>query len=333
MPAMPPARHGKDAMTPLAELATRRRLSTAILLLLPVVFFSWAYWPTFLDLANAWSTNPQYSHGYLVPLFALYLLYLRRDRLDLSAWTPSWWGLPLLALGLSLRLFGAFFYFVGLDGLSVVPTLAGICLLLGGQSAWRWAWPSILFAGFAIPMPYRLASALSGPLQRLATLVSTFVMQTIGLPALAEGNVILLDEYQIGIVEACSGLNMMVVFFALSTAVALLIQRPLLDRMLILASAAPIAVASNIARITITGILYRTTSSEAANAFFHDLAGWLMMPLALVMLWIELLVLERLFLPVTETGKAPRPQTPATREAARGSGSVPRSDRNKHRPL
>src|SRR5262249_56384836 len=90
----------------------------------------------------------------------------------------------------------------------------------GGWSSCRWALPAVAFLAFMIPLPYRLEVMVADPLQRLATTTSTFALQTLGLPALAEGKVILLNEVKIGIVEACSGLRMMMIFFAISTAVA-----------------------------------------------------------------------------------------------------------------
>ena len=184
--------------------------------------------------------------------------------------------------------------------------MAGLCLLLGGWAAWRWAWPAILFLGFMVPLPDRVASSLSEPLQGLATVCSTFVMQVLGLPALAEGNVILLNDHQIGIVEACNGLRMLMVFFALAVGVALVARRPLLDRLVLVLSAVPIALASNIVRITVTGILYDKVNSETAHVFFHDVAGYLMMPLALAMLGIELKLLSYLFLEVPADTRVPR---------------------------
>jgi exosortase len=267
------------------------------LVVIPFAALLWAYWPTLLDLARVWQHNPQYSHGYLVPVFAVALLWLRRDRLDVLTVRPNLtMGLCLLLLGVGLRLISAAYSYIWFDPISIIPCVAGLCLLLGGWGAWRWAWPSILFLGFMVPLPFRFDTMLSGPLQRLATIVSTFVMQMLGLPALAEGNVILVNDHQIGIVEACSGLRMLVVFFALSTALVLAIKRPWLDKCILLASAAPIALACNILRITLTGVLYETTNSEAANAFFHDAAGWLMMPLALCMLWLEMKLLGALFI-------------------------------------
>jgi exosortase len=300
-----------------------RAFLPAVLLLCPVLGLAWAFGNTFVDLQRTWGTNPQYSHGYLVPVFALYLLWTRRDRLDRAALRPGWLGLPVLALGLGLRLYGSYFFYTWLEMVALIPCIAGLALTLGGRAAWRWTWPAVLFLAFMIPLPYRVATAMSGPLQRLATVTSTFVMQTCGLPALAEGNVILLNDAEIGIVEACSGLRMLVVFFALATAVALVARRPLLDRLIVLASAVPIALAANIARITATGALHEFTDSATANAFFHDVAGWFMMPLALLMLGLELKLLAALMpvVPVerfrpTRQPVARRPAAPRQRQSA-----------------
>ena len=251
---------------------------------------------------------------------------------------PSLSGLALIAFGLGLRLYGTYAFFVSLDAISFLPVVAGLVLLLGGFSAWRWAWPAVLFLGFMIPLPYFAAVAMSGPLQRLATVTSTFVMQTFGLPALAEGNVILLNEHRIGIVEACSGLRMLVVFFALSTAVVLVSRRHWIDRCLILASAIPIALISNIFRVTTTGVMYNLGYSELAGHFFHDVAGYLMMPIGMGLLWVELAILARLFIdPAPPRRPGPRRRSvaaaprrgppcqavPSGRQEARAAGRRP----------
>jgi exosortase len=314
-----------------------------LLLALPAACLLWCYWPTFLDLAQTWNDNPQYSHGFLVPLFAAGLLWARRGRLDPEEVRPNLFlGLPLLLLGIGLRLLGAYYYYAWLEPVSLLPVLAGLCLLIGGWEAWRWAWPAILFLAFMVPLPYRLEIALSGPLQALATTVSTFLMQVLGLPALAEGTVIHLREKPINIVEACSGLRMLMVFFALSTAVALLSKRPLLDRLILVASAVPIALASNILRVTVTGILHETTSSEFADRFFHDVAGWLMMPLGLGMLGIEVWLLERLLVEGPQTARAGnvapapvaarRPATATNLPPARPSAGPARAVRARQAP-
>jgi exosortase len=280
---------------------TSRTISVSTRSFVPVLLvsgcFLWAFGSTLEELAHVWRTNDQYSHGFLVPGFALVLLWLRRGQLDRSAARPGLViGTLLLALGLGMRLAGVYWYYLWLDTLAIVPCVTGLCWLLGGWAAWRWAWPAILYLIFMIPLPYRLSTALSAPLQSLATTVGTFVMQTIGLPALSEGNVIVLNEARLNVVEACSGLRMLVVFVALSTAMAVLTRRPLLDKLLLFVSAIPIAIVSNILRITMTGILHETTNSETANAFFHDLGGWVMMPMGLLFLALEVKLLSHLLI-------------------------------------
>jgi exosortase len=280
---------------------TTRVPTPSFAVVLPVLLvcgcFLWAFASTLTDLVHIWRTNDQYSHGFLVPGFALILLWLRRDRLDRSAARPGLiLGLLLLALGFGMRMAGVYRYYLWLDALAIVPCAAGVCWLLGGLAAWRWAWPAILYLVFMIQLPYQVSTALSAPLQSLATTVGTFLMQTIGLPALSEGNVIVLNEARLNVVEACSGLRMLVVFVALSAAMALLTRRPLLDKFILLVSAIPIAVVSNILRITATGILHEYMSSETANVFFHDVGGWLMMPLGLLFLALEVKILSHLFI-------------------------------------
>jgi exosortase len=265
----------------------------------------WASWPTLLTLARCWASDPQYSHGFVVPVFSLLVLWLRRGSFPAGPLRASWWAVPLLLLAAGLRLSGAVLFFNWLDGFSLLLSLAGLVLLLGGVPALRWSWPGLALLLFLLPLPWQVDILLAGPLRRLATLGSTFALQTLGLPALAEGNVIVIDDIKIGVVEACSGLGMLMTFFALSTAVALVVQRPLLDRSVVLLSAIPVGLLLNVARITVTALLYRWAGADVAKAIFHDVAGWVMMPLALAVLWLELCFLDRLYRPVAGTRPAP----------------------------
>lgn len=265
-------------------------------LILAVVAVLWAYWTTLAEIAWSWNNDPRYSHGYLVPGFALYLLWLRRDRIADEPLRPSAWGLALLLGAVALRLLGTWFHYPYVDQVSILPCLLGLFALAGGRRALDWSWPALAFLAFMVPLPHSLSVALSLPMQSFATTVSTFCLQVLGRPALAEGNVILLNDVELGIVEACSGLRMLVVFFALSTGVAMLIRKPLWERLLIAASAVPIALAANVLRITITGVCYDLLGNNVGGHLFHDVAGWLMMPLGLAFLGLELLVLRKLLI-------------------------------------
>jgi exosortase len=272
-------------------------------------------------MAHRWSHDPQYSHGYLVPLFAIVLLYLRRDRCVGIAPCVSFWGFALLGLGVLVRFVSDYIYLDWLDSASILPCLAGLTLLLGGKAALLWAWPAIAFLAFMIPLPFTLEIAMAHPLQHMATVASTYALQTLGLPALSEGNVIMINDTRIGVVEACSGLSMLVIFFALSTAFTFVVDRPLWQKLLLVASAFPIALIANITRITVTGVMHETVGHKAADLVFHDLAGWLMMPFALVILWLELTALRRLIVSVEVADRAQFSPLGVPNRSAPGKGS------------
>jgi exosortase len=256
---------------------------------------AYAFWPTLARLYSKWIADPQYSHGLLVPLFAAGLLWTKRDRFPASARPAPLPGLALLALAVAGRVLGGVIYFEWLEAFSLLPFLAGLLLIFGGYSVVKWAGPAVAFLFFMIPMPYRVEIQLGAPLQRAATIASTYVLQTLGQPALADGNTILIKEFKLGIVEACSGLRMLVTFVTFSTAVCMVVQKPASDKLLILLSAIPIALVVNITRIVVTGWMYLHVDGQTAHLFFHDLAGWFMMPMALGLLWVELWVLRHLF--------------------------------------
>lgn len=292
-------------------LSWRRLLLPAVL----GVVLLWAFAPTLGELAHRWSEDPQYSHGYLVPAFAIVLLWMRRERLAGITAVPSWWGLLLLGLGVALRFAGDYAYLDWLDAFALLPCITGLTLLMGGRAALRWAWPAIAFLGFMIPLPFTLEVALAHPLQRVATIASTYALQTLGFPALAAGNTIAINETRLGVVEACSGLSMLVIFFALSTAFSVLAPGPLWQKLVLAASAVPIALIANITRITVTGVMHETVGHKAANLVFHDLAGWLMMPFALAILWLELKALGHLIVEVSASTPAVSPVASALRPA------------------
>jgi exosortase len=260
----------------------------------------WAYAPTLATLAQTWSAKPEYSHGYLVPIFAGILLFLRAEsakdvRLGLFAL-----GAPILALAVVLRVVGAWRNFDFAEAVSFVGVLTGLVALFTGWRGLRWMWPALAFLLFMVPLPNALETTLAGTLQRIATIASNYTLQTLGYPAYAEGNVITLNASQLGVAEACSGLSMLMIFLALSTAVAIVIQRPLLDRLIVLASAVPVAIIANVTRIVATGILYESAGKYWGDLVFHDLAGWLMMPLALALLGIELWLINLVLVPIPE---------------------------------
>jgi exosortase len=284
----------------------------------------WSYWPTLGELADRWAHDPQYSHGYLVPLFSLYLIWRKRRELAKFSAQSSWWGVGFIVFGMAIRLAGAYIFLPWLDAVSLIPTLTGLCLLFGSWPALRCCWPAIAFLAFMLPLPHRFQTALAQPLQQIATLASVYLLETCGLPAVSRGNIILINDTRIMVVEACNGLSMLVTFVALSAAVALLIRRGWIERIVILGSAIPIALVANILRITVSALLTETAGAQTAGVFFHDLAGWLMMPLGLALLGLVLYGLRRLL--VEDQSNEPTTVPGAQQLAAASESEKPRNE-------
>ncbi len=310
----------------------RRRLSPwggAVALLAAAL--AWAYWPTLVGMVERWAGDPQYSHGYVVPLFAAVVLWSRRHLLRGRPVCPSAWGLALLAAAALVRLAGTYFYLTWLENVSLLPALAGLCVLAGGRAALRWAWPAVAFLLFMLPLPFGAENLLAEPLRHLATACSVYALQTAGLPAVAEGTVIVIDDLRVGVAEACSGLGMLFTFFALSTAVAFVIERSRWQKAVIFLSAVPVGVAMNVARVAVTALLFRA-GGPLSPAAFHDLAGWLMMPAALALLLLELRFLGALFVEPERTGPVPVPRPAPPRANPQPPATTPRPQAAAGRP-
>jgi exosortase len=277
----------------------KRLLFPAFALAGILLVFLWAYWSTLALLAETWVLDPNYSQGFLIPVIALGILIHRCRGAQLLSARLEPWGLALVALATVMRLLGAYFYVLPLDQLSLLPLLGGLCLLLGGLPLFERAWPAIAFLLFMIPIPRTLGgSTLIAGLQEVGTTASTFVLQTLGVTAYQEGNVIHLKEAELGVIEACSGLRMLMVFCALAAAVAILLPYGWKRRLILCLSAVPLALACNILRITVAGLASDCLGSEMGHFIFHDLAGWLMVPLAFALLGAEIWLLAKLFRPV-----------------------------------
>ena len=285
-------RHGAP-LEPAEEQATWAILGGFSLLLVA------AYWNMLARTAAYWSDD-LYSHGYVVPIIAAYLFWMRRKRLTSIESPERWIGLGILAASLSVRLIASYFDMAPLDRLSFVGALIGLFQLVGGMGLLRWAgWP-VVFLLFMFPLPSKLEITLLSGLQRLAAICSCWTLQTLGVPAVRDGSRIIIDELTLGVVDACSGLRMLSIFCALAVAMALMIDRPWWDRFIILLSAIPIALIANIIRITITALLFMQfgQENETLNHIIHDWAGFAMMPIGLGILWIEMQLLTRITVPI-----------------------------------
>ena len=270
-----------------------------------LVAFLWTYWDTLFHIVRVWATTPDYGHGFFVPIFSAFLLWQRQEMVNPWPTKGTWWGIPFFLVFVFFRWLNLFLNYER-DINSLFPFLIGMTLILGGWRALRWAWPSILFLIFMVPLPDSLAKALGGKLQRIATVMSLYVLQTVGVPAIPLGQqstVIQLSapNNKLDVEQACSGLKMMTVFFAICVGFSLLVQMPLWKKAVVIVSAVPIAIISNVARIVLTGMLMEWVSGDLAR-FIHDHAGWWMMILAMLLIWGEMALLAALLVETPAEG-------------------------------
>jgi exosortase len=269
----------------------------AVLTLLIVTM--WSYWPTTAELLKEWQRNEDYSAGQLVPLVAIFFVWVRRRNLRECVIQSCWWGgIALLILAQTARLYGLLFMFESAQRYSLILTVAGLVLLVAGWQVFRRVFWILLFLLLMVPLPGRIHNMISGPLQRLATSGSVFILEVF-LPRVShQGNVVMLSpNTPMAVAEACSGLRMLTAFIIVAGFIAYMVKRAPWQKAALLASSIPVAVMCNIIRIVVTAILMLMVSTEVGEKFFHDFAGLVMMPAAVLLLFAELWFMNRLVLP------------------------------------
>jgi len=263
-----------------------------------VVALIWGYWNMLTYTSTFWD-NALYSHGWIIPLFCGYLFWQRRQKLVKASALEHWIGLVIVVVSLLLRLYASEYDMNPLDRLTFVGALLGVTQLVGGTAMLRWAGPPLAFVVFMFPLPSVLEQSVSWSLQRVAAISSTWTLQLLGIPALREGSKIAIDQLDLDVADACSGLRMGTIFGAMSVALAMMINRPWWDRFAILVSAIPVALFTNVIRITATALLYLAfPENEAIKHYIHDWAGFAMMPIAMGILWLELQLLNKITVPI-----------------------------------
>lgn len=266
-----------------------------------------SYAPNFRDLMGKWDADPNYSHGYLVVPIALAIAWQRRGDLRPERLAPRWQGWAALLAVLAARVWLFERNEIWTESATIPLAAASLALALGGWHLLRWAAPALAFLFFMLPLPGSVSIRLGGPLQELATWGSTGLLQLLGLPVLAEGNVILVGVHRLEVERACNGLSMIMAFVTLIAATTILSRsRPRWERVVLVLSTIPIALVSNILRIALTAWAYYQFGPDrvvfpgwfpllkgwTVDRFAHDTAGWAMMPIALALAMLELKVMS-----------------------------------------
>lgn len=250
--------------------------------------------PVYPSLVDTWLNHGDNSHGILVPFISLYFIWQKRDRVKLAKVSSSNWGAIILVISMTLYLLGFASGTVVLSRFMIVSSLIGLLLFtLGKEVVTVLAFP-LLFLFFMIPVPVALQSALAFPLQLSATKISYLFIHALSIPVHQEGNMLYFAETQLEVAEACSGIRSIAAFTVLSVLFAYLLDKGWVRRIVLLASAIPLALCTNIARITGTGILAHFYGSRVASGFLHEFSGIAVFGLGFVLLLCEFIALNKI---------------------------------------
>ncbi|GAC1416745.1 MAG: exosortase [Acidobacteriaceae bacterium] len=239
-----------------------------------------------IKLVRDWYEIPDFSHGFLIPFFAAFLLWDKRDEIARVPRQQSWAGLSLVVLGLLELLVGIFGADLFLQRTSFVLLVAGLIWTLVGRPMLRTVKFPLLVLLLAIPLPTVIYNQITFPLQLLASRFASDLLPLAGVPVLREGNVIQLPIMSLEVAEACSGIRSLMSLFTVAVIYGYFLERGTLRRVLLALAALPIAVAANVTRIFGTGLCVQYWDPEKATGFFHEFSGWLMFLVSLFLLYL-----------------------------------------------
>ncbi len=256
--------------------------------LLIAVFF-----PILRALVDQWMTDEDVSHGFFVPVVALYIVWQRRDKILALEYKPAWWGLAVMAWGALQAYLGTLAAELFLQRTSFLISLVGLLLVVGGVALVRQLIFPLLLLPFMIPIPSVIYNQLTFPLQLFASRVAEFVLGVVGIPVLRDGNILELASQKLSVAEACSGIRSLLSLTFLSLVYAYFFDGRVWMRWVLFFLTIPIAIVANAGRVTITGMLSEV-NPELARGFFHELEGWVIFMIALVLLLATHFLISRL---------------------------------------
>ena len=242
------------------------------------------YAPVLTRLVQQWWQDPNYGHGFIVPLFSIFLLWNERDRWRQISIEPTQWGVAGMIAAVVLLIAGTLGAELFVSRLSFLGLLAGLVLFFAGWKLLRaWMFP-MGFLIFMIPLPAIIYYQITFPLQLLASRFAGSMLDLLQVPALREGNLIILPNDTLAVAEACSGIRSLFSLLAMAVAYGYIVEKKIWKRIALAALMIPIAIVSNGVRIVGTALIAYFIGPAWAEGFFHFIAGWLIFLIALALM-------------------------------------------------
>jgi exosortase len=269
-----------DKLTQISTLGTQGWAQFCLL----GIFLGSLYLPVFTNLAKQWSDDPNYSHGFCVPLFSAWVVWKRRIQLSNLSPAPNWSGLLILLGAMGALVLGVFGAENFLSRTSFLFALAGLIIHFRGWNFFRailLPWAALFLM---IPLPAIVFNHIALPLQLLASRIGSSLLSLAGIPAMREGNVIYLPSLSLDVAEACSGLRSLMSLITAGVFYGYFYESKFGRRLLIVLSSIPIAIVANGFRIMACGLIGEYWSPEKAAGFLHTFSGIVIFAISLVLL-------------------------------------------------
>jgi exosortase len=245
----------------------------------------WLYFDVMRRLGSDWYNDENYSHGLLVPLIAGYAIWQNQDQLRALIAKPlTWIGGGAMVVAVLMLWAGTVGAELFVTRISFLLAIISLILYFGGINWLKQMFFPLLLLLLAIPIPLLIFNRIAFPLQLIASDYAARVINMIGIPAFREGNVIELAQMKLEVVEACSGIRSLMSLATLAVTYAYFAESKWWRRVTLIAAVIPIAIVTNAARVTITGIMAHYYGEEAAQGFQHAFSGWLIFIVAMMLL-------------------------------------------------
>lgn len=267
-------------------------IKTTGMLLLAFVVAVVAYWAGLAEAVTRWNNQEEYSHGFLIPLVTLYILWEKKDLINATKGPPLWSGAVLILFAIIIFIVGEISALFLLIQYSFVMVMLGLSMISVGRAT-RYTLAPILLLLFAIPLPYVIEVVLTAKLQLFSSWLGVQVIRLFQIPVFLEGNIIDLGVYQLQVVEACSGLRYLFPLMSLGFIAAYFYQAPFWKRAIVFLSTIPITILMNSFRIGVIGVLVDNWGISMAEGFLHDFEGWIIFMACAVILFLVVVLLEK----------------------------------------
>src|SRR5665213_392907 len=245
------------------------------------------------NLWDRWAHEEEYGYGFLVVALVPLLLWRRWHLIRAASTEARWPGLAIVVVAQTCTVLATLGESYFIEQIAFILSLLGIGLIVFGTGAVRVLLTLALLLLLTIPLPYTLQAILTIKLQLLSTNIGVAIIQLMGLPVYADGNIIDLGTYKLQVAEACSGLRYLLPLTCISFIVAYLYKAPFWKKAVLVASAAPITILINSFRIAVTALLVSNFGTQMAEGFLHQFEGWVVFLFGALLLGIEILALER----------------------------------------